>query len=57
MHTCIVCMEARGQYPISFSIILHLAFEIECLIDLELDSARLAGQTVPGILLPLFPRF
>lgn len=57
MHICVVCMEARGQHPISFSIILHLVFEIEYLIDLELDSTRLASQTVPEILLPLLPWF
>lgn len=57
MHICVVCVEARGQYPTSFSVILHLVFEIEYLLDLQLDSARLSAQTIPGILLPPLPRF
>lgn len=54
MHKCVVCMEARGQCPISFSIIPHLIFEMGSLTGLELDSARLDGQTVAGSLLPLY---
>lgn len=62
MQICVVCVEARGQYPISFSIILHLVFDLDLLLDLQLldlqlDSARLAAQTIPGILLPPLPRF